>query len=163
MLGGAVPAAISLAGGATTVLYYWKSYIAVSGVIEAVTMEVSHVVDAAGEEAVTWVRFAGAASRVGVVAVLLAVAVWITAVPCLRVCGGGASRKFTWIWPSPFAQAGRSPSPSVRVENAPANDESSALALQVREKGRLAREAFLAQRVPMIQARLEEPGSGRPA
>ena len=88
-----VPAAVSLAGTATTVFYYWRSYMAVTGVIDAIAVEVYHVVDAAGEEAVTWLRFAGSTSRIGF-GVLL---VGLTAMAFFTICiwAKGILREFT--------------------------------------------------------------------
>ena len=103
-----LPAAVSLAGTATTVMYYWRSFVAVSGVIDAVTVEVYHVVDAAGEEAVTWMRFAGGTARGTLVAALIGLVTWALVMMCSWM--RGAPKKFSWVWPSPFAQAERSPS-----------------------------------------------------
>ena len=57
--------------------------MAVTGVIDTVAVEVYHVVDAAGEEAVTWLRFAGSTSRIGLGVLLVGLtamsffAVWV--------------------------------------------------------------------------------------
>jgi hypothetical protein len=108
--------------------------MAVTGVIDAVAVEVYHVVDAAGEEAATWLRFAGSTSRIGF-GVLL---VGLTAMSLFTVCiwVKGILRKFTWVWPSPFAQAERA-----GVEN----DASHEYALATWERGRPARQAFAAK------------------
>ena len=98
--GPVVTAATTIAGGTfSSAMYYyttWQAYRTASELAYAVQVEAQMVIDAVGDEIASFVHQVGYLSRAAALALVLGILFW-----GLRP----VIKKFTWVWPSPFAQA----------------------------------------------------------
>ena len=95
-----VTAATTIAGGVfSSAMYYyttWQAYRTASDLAYAVQVEAQLVIDAVGDEMTAFVHQVGYFSRAVALFFMLGILFW-----GLRP----VVKKFTWVWPSPFAQA----------------------------------------------------------